>query len=161
MGMKARPSGALDMATRSHQRILETLDELRSSAGALADDQNSLEQVSECVSFFLDQAHRHEIDEEQSFFPRLRGKADRALLDALCAEHRVHESLAKEIDALLGASLDPEKVALVQKLARELSASLRGHIAREEAELWPAIQTFMTKDEQAEAFAEMQARRGK
>jgi hypothetical protein len=111
----------------------------------------------------LEQGQRHELDEEQSFFPRLRGRIDRGLLEALSADHRSHETMAKELDALLSGPmpLAEHERETARQIVKDLAASFHSHVAREESELWPAILSSMTAEERSEAFAEMNARRGR
>ncbi len=149
------------MLTRSHRRIIETVDALAEAATAGDEDAEALAVMTDCVAFLLDQGHRHELDEEQSFFPRLRGRIDRGLLEALSADHRAHESLARDLDAILSGPLGADERNTARQIVKDLRASFHSHVAREESELWPAILSAMSEQELSEALNEMHARRGR
>ncbi len=157
------------MLERSHERMQEHLAILLTAAANLNDDPadaTACAQVVE-VSTYIDRAvTRHEQDEEQSLFPRLRNLPQLAtLLDSLDVEHRAHEKLHEQLHVIAAAcgrsALDHSAVAELSDLAVTLSQLYASHIEVEELELFPAARRALTPAETAQIADEMQARRGR
>src|SRR5437868_3485268 len=108
-----------EMLERCHRRLEEELQALVMEPAR---------DVADRVLEFLDRAvKRHELDEEQSLFPRLPSLAP--LLAELETQHRQQQ---KMIDDLRAA--EDEKA--IQVLALALQAAYARHIAVEERELF-------------------------
>lgn len=155
----ASPGDALTMLERSHARIAEELDKLRSAATRWSRHRapDALESAR-AVARFLDRAaRRHEADEEDSIFPRLPASAA-PLVAALRSEHAVHSNLIDKLTADV-ESTSPDPDAL-DDLATEIQAAYRAHIAREDSDLLPLIRA-LTPASLTAAFVEMQLRRGR
>ena len=156
MGDKSRQNDPIEMLERCHNRML---DESEALCAALASPAR-LEDADFALGFFERQGVRHERDEEESLFPRLRGRMDDRLLDDLARQHREHERLVGELRSGLDAGDAVDAPALLA-LAEKLRESYRDHIELEENGLIPAARKLLTADEMAAALEEMQARRGR
>ncbi len=157
------------MLERSHERLQEHLAILLTAAATLNDDPTdtaACAQIVEVSEFIGRAVTRHEQDEEQSLFPRLRGLPQLAtLLDSLAVEHRAHEKLHAQLSAIATACgrglLDHSAVSELSDLAVTLSQLYSSHIEVEELELFPAARRALTPSEAMQVAAEMQARRGR
>ena len=159
------------MMERSHRRIEEQLSELQHAATAIVRERagiGELASVESVLAYLERSAARHEDDEENSLFPRLRaapGARELApLLQDLIADHVHHRHLIKQMrtlqdrwpangpDARAGASL----VALANELAR----AYRSHIEREDRELLPVANERLSEADRDAIRTEMGHRRG-
>jgi hemerythrin-like domain-containing protein len=156
------------MLERSHRRLEERLSELQQAATAIVRERAGpaeLAAVDSVVAFLEKSAARHEADEEESFFPRLRRVRDLSpLLDDLIAEHVLHRHLIKQLRSLRtrwpAAGPDAGDGAALVTLANELARLYRVHMEREERELVPAAREYLRADEREAIQAEMDRRRG-
>ena len=165
-GMSSRGDG-LDMMERSHRRLEERVVELQRVAEAIvrerADDAE-LEQVDSVLAFLERSAARHESDEEESLFPRLRQHTELvSLMSDLAHEHDQHRHLVAHLRALRsgwppGGPDAGDGAALVMAVS-ELARAYRAHIEREERELMPLARDRLTADERAQVGLEMERRR--
>jgi hemerythrin-like domain-containing protein len=149
-------SDPFSMLLRCHRRLEERLQDLE-AAGGLGPEE--AREVAENVLGFLDRAvARHELDEEQSLFPRLAVRPDLAqALATLGREHREQTQIIERFrQAHAGGTLDPGAIAA---FARELGAAYAGHIALEENELFPAARSLLGPDSLADMAREMEERR--
>jgi hemerythrin-like domain-containing protein len=162
---------ALDLLERSHRRLEERLSELRRAATAIVREragEAELAMVETVIEYLRRSAARHEEDEEESLFPRLRtrrGAADLGpLLQDLTADHVLHRHLIKQLRSLQGgwpaSGPDAGDGAKLVTLANELSRSYRQHIAREDRELLPAARERLSGPDRDAIRAEMGQRRG-
>lgn len=142
---------ALDMLTRSHERLAATMVDM-ARAAAKGDD----EAFAEALAYLRGPALRHARDEEDSVFPRLRAAGHRALIERLTREHASHARATEDIAV---AHESGDRIAL-KRLIAELAAEYREHSRIEEKELWPAIAALPAQELEA-ARREMQARRPK
>jgi len=164
--MSSRGDG-LDMMERSHRRLEERVVELQRAAEAIvrerADDAE-LEQVDSVLAFLERSAARHESDEEESLFPRLRQHTELvSLMSDLAHEHDQHRHLVAHLRALRsgwppGGPDAGDGAALVMAVS-ELARAYRAHIEREERELMPLARDRLTADERAQVGLEMERRR--
>lgn len=138
---------------RCHRRLEEACDAL--GPATETQDRATLEDVAA----FLDrQIRRHEDDEDQSLFPRLKGKTEvTADIERLEKEHAHHSELREKFQAALTALDWPT----LRTTADELIRSYRDHIALEESRVFPAARAALTPAEVAEMRTEMDARRGR
>ncbi len=156
------------MLERSHAKLEEALRELREAADAIAagaGTEADQELVREVVDFFERSVTRHEADEEQSLFPRLRGKAGiDPVLDTLVDEHREHNRLHRRLreitDTWRDSLPDPQHADHLVRLVSELEDAYTRHIRLEDDKLFPAARA-LSAAELAAAADEMQARRGR
>lgn len=162
----AREDG-LEMMERSHRRLEERMVELQRAAEAIVRqraDAGELEQVDAVISFLERSAARHESDEEESLFPRLRQVAELAsLMSDLAQEHDQHRHLVAHLRALRSgwpeAGPDAGDGAALAIAANELARAYRVHIEREERELMPLARDRLSADERVQVGLEMERRR--
>jgi hemerythrin-like domain-containing protein len=145
----------IDQLARSHERLREQVDALAALGRAAELD---LEGLDDIVAWFEGPSARHEADEEESLFPRLRGAAIdgemRALIDRLVDEHRVHAGLRAELASA-------RTVAAVASIAVKLEEAYRIHTDLEEGRLFPAARALLGPDDCEAIGIEMEARRGR
>jgi hemerythrin-like domain-containing protein len=145
----------LDQLARSHERLREQVAALVALGNAA---EVNFERLDDLVGWFEGPGVRHEADEEESLFPRLRAAAIddeiRALLDRLADEHRVHASLHAELASA-------RTVAGVAAIAAKLEQTYRTHLDLEENHLFPAARAVLGAHEFEAISAEMEARRGR
>jgi hemerythrin-like domain-containing protein len=99
---------------------------------------------------------RHREDEEESFLPRLRGRAT-GLDQALCRmvdEHREHLPMLKAVLTPLRRDDAPTVLAAVA-----LQAHLLRHLREEEEDILPSMRELLTQEEKADILLEMRSRR--
>lgn len=157
------------MLERSHGRMLEQIAELQTGASAIVRQQadaDSIDAVDRALSFLEGPGARHERDEEESLFPRLRRHLELlSLLDDLVADHNHHASLVAQLRSLRSgwSRLGPDAGlgAAFAMAANELARAYRNHIEREEHDLLPAAKELLSAAEVDELTREMRARRGK
>jgi len=153
------PKDPLRMLEKSHRRLAENLGLLREAVAGLPRPE-ALEAVREVAEFVSRTVARHERDEEQTLFPRLRADGDLApLLAELEAEHRAHELLHRELFDL--AEDDRPDAQSLQDLSRRLDAAYERHIELEESRVFPAARAALSEADLAAMAEEMQARRGR
>jgi hemerythrin-like domain-containing protein len=165
---RAAADGPVDRLERSHRRLEQQLAQLQRAAGAIVRERaggDDLDVVDTVLAFLERQALRHETDEEESLFPRLRATGDLApLLDELAGQHRLHRHLVLHLRALrsgwsVGGPDAGDGAALVIT-TNELVRAYRAHIEREERELLPAARAALGPGECAAILMEMERRRG-
>jgi hemerythrin-like domain-containing protein len=133
-----------EMLERCHRRLEE---ELQAVVMEPARD------VAERVLEFLDRTiKRHELDEEESLFPRLPASLAPLLAD-LTAAHRHHDELIQHL-----REARDEKATQITALA--LQAAYARHISLEERSLFPAAKAALDAPTLATIATEMQHRRG-
>ena len=138
-----------EMLLRCHRRLEEELH-------ALAIGPTRAQ--AEVAIGFIDRAlRRHEDDEEQSLFPRLRAPELASLAPLLTALHEQHREQAALVEQLR-AAVDP---LAIEAAATALQAAYANHIVAEENELFPAAQHALNAEAVAAMAAEMEARRGR
>jgi hemerythrin-like domain-containing protein len=161
--------GGLEMLDRSHRRLEERLASLIEATEALASgetDGDHVGVVDDVLGFLERAASRHELDEEESLFPRLRGHAELAPLVAdLLADHDQHRRLLADLLAARrrwpAAGPNAAEADAVAKLASSLDGAYRVHIEREDRELLPAARAALSPADQAALLSEMDHRRGR
>jgi hemerythrin-like domain-containing protein len=165
------PLGLLSDCHRRVERFLNLLIRVTEDArgGELSAEQR--ESLETALRYFREAAPKHNSDEEDSVFPRLRAVLDprvQAALDrvqALKADHRAAAVDHAEVNTLgqrwltagrLGVSDLRELTARLH----ELEALYRHHIAVEESEIFPLVRDVLPADEVARIGDEMARRRG-
>jgi len=149
---------------RAHHDLQEQLSCLLGAAAALNDDYHDRDARGQIVSlcqFFTEVVTRHERDEEETVFPRVRHRF-RHIIATLEAEHRKQRKLHRELDALASAcvrdELDEPLVAHLSDLALTLSRSYAHHLEIEELELFPRARVVLPAATRRTMAAEMYAR---
>jgi hemerythrin-like domain-containing protein len=119
-----------------------------------------------CEKYFDLALPLHVADEEESLLPRLRGVDPDldAALEAMGAQHREHAILLPELLAALRAvQVSPEDAGArerLRKVATPLARDFEQHLELEERVVFPAILARLSAEAQAQAIAELRARRG-
>jgi len=122
------------------------------------------------LRYFGESAPKHNADEEESLFPRMRRIRDHkfesavAKLGKLEEEHRWAASLHAEVEQLgtiylSGKTLSPTEVESFREVVSGLASLYREHIRVEEEVVFPAAARLLSRDEQAAIGKEMAARR--
>jgi hemerythrin-like domain-containing protein len=163
---------ALDMLERCHRRLDETLYRLTeiaqgaASSPATIDAERLRSEVDEISAFLQRTGRRHEIDEEQSLFPRLRIEqpALSTTLSTLSEQHREHARLEDSLAILArrfdgGPPSDVDVTALIE-VATALNHAYAAHLDLEDRELLPAARQ-LAPSVLEDIASEMQARRGR
>jgi hemerythrin-like domain-containing protein len=155
------------MLERSHRRLEERISELQRAAGAILReraDTGDLAAVDDVLAYLERSAVRHETDEEESLFPRLRVHRElRPLLAELSAEHDLHRQIVAHLRTQRSGwppgGPDAGDGAALAMTTGELARAYRAHIEREERELLPAARDHLSRSELAAIRLEMERRR--
>ncbi len=165
----ANPTGLL---SDCHRRIEMFLGALQSAAPLLAEPPNveTRASLATALHYFREAAPKHNADEEESLFPRLRQAADpraQAVLEKLAAlegEHRWPAPLHEQIDQLGGkflasGPLSAEEVESFRSAVAELVSMYREHIAFEDEVVFPCAAEILSPKDKAAIAGEMTLRR--
>ncbi len=169
IGTKPRgeASGFLDLLRDCHQRIRAFADLAKRLAEVDSPLDTEIVDAAHGVRrYFAEALPLHVEDEEHTLLPRLRGRSDEidAALDRMSEEHLSHD---RDVCALLAlcAELEasPSRLGEVRAPLRSLSGRLREelerHLLGEEELLFPAVERWITVEEQQEMIAELRQRR--
>jgi hemerythrin-like domain-containing protein len=163
------PTGLL---TDCHRRIEMFLNALRTAAGfggrKLSEQERSA--LDAALRYFREAAPKHNADEEDSLFPRLRGSQDPEVKSALAEvirleqEHRWAAPLHDKVDFigrewLVEGELKPDQVRTFQSAVEQLAAMYRTHIEYEDRVLFPLAARVLSPAQTAEVAKEMAKRR--
>jgi hemerythrin-like domain-containing protein len=163
------PTGLMSDCHRRIEMFMRTLSTAAQFEGRLlsADESRALEAA---LRYFREAAPKHNADEEESLFPRLRCLPDlevqRVLvnLDRLEQEHRWADPLHMEIDRLgqrwlSNGRLGKNDVHAFQTAIRKLVAMYGTHIHFEESVLFPLATRILSPAQTTEIAREMAKRR--
>ncbi len=161
------PLGMLCDCHRRIERFLRVLCEVawRADGRALSDEER--EAVRGALHYFREGGERHNRDEEDSLFPRLRkagAKDDVRAIEALEHEHTDAGALHAEVERLYtrwmseGKLGDEERHALLDATGR-LEPLYATHIAMEETVVFPHAAKVLDAAAVAEMGKEFRARR--
>jgi hemerythrin-like domain-containing protein len=163
------PTGLLSDCHRRIEMFLATLEAVARAGGApLRED--AARSLAAALRYFREAAPKHNADEEESLFPRMRragGTEAAAALTRLAAleeEHRWAEPLHAEADRLgrrylaEGRLTEDEAEALRDAVGR-LAAMYREHIRVEDEVVFPAAARVLSAADRAAMAGEMAARR--
>jgi hemerythrin-like domain-containing protein len=155
-----------------HRRIEMFLNALR-AAGAfngrwLTEDERRA--LDAALRYFRDAAPKHNADEEESLFPRLRCVSDPEVhsalgdVDRLEQEHHWAAPLHAEVDRLgrqwlLEGRLAADEARTFQSAVGKLHAMYRTHIEFEDRVLFPLAARVLSPDQRAAVAQEMAKRR--
>lgn len=163
------PTGLL---TDCHRRIEMFLNALRTGASfggrRLSEQERSA--LEGALRYFREAAPKHNADEEDSLFPRLRESRDPEVKSALAEvarleqEHRWATPLHDEVDFigrqwLIEGELQPDQVRAFQSAIEQLAAMYRTHIEYEDRVLFPLAARVLSAAQTAEVAKEMAGRR--
>ncbi len=166
----AEPIGLLQDC---HRRIEWFLSELRRVSsqwhGAQPDDADR-RTLESCLHYFTIGAPRHVADEEESLFPRLRGRSDAAAqalvsLQRLESDHLQADAWHHEANDLVrrwltDGRLDAAAADRLATLLEQLTSLYAAHITVEDNEVFPAAAAALDAAELTAIGREMALRRG-
>jgi hemerythrin-like domain-containing protein len=158
--------GPIEHLLACHRRIENRLDILERAGQHLEDQPNeSLLAISNSLRFMDTSGVLHTVDEEESFFPRMRASLapeESAYLDGLESQHqdvdRVYIQL-KETILDLQHLRTPERIERYRACVAKLAASYRAHIASEDSILMEMGRRILSPAELSAIHNEMRARR--
>ena len=167
--VRDRGEVGLEHFERAHRRLDQQLSHLQQAATAIVRERAGaveLAAVDGVLSYLEGTAARHQRDEEEALFPRLRaapGARDLApLLRELTADHVTHRHLVMQLRSLRtrwpASGPDASDRASLVTLANELARAYRRHIDREERELLPAARERLTPAAHAAIHADLSPR---
>jgi hemerythrin-like domain-containing protein len=155
-----------------HRRIEMFLNTLRAAGDfngrQLAEDERR--SLDAALRYFREAAPKHNADEEESLFPRLRSVPDPQVRSALAdvvrleQEHHWAAPLHAEVDRLgqqwlLEGRLAADQARAFQSAVGKLDSMYRTHIDFEDRVLFPLVARFLSPDQRAEVAQEMAKRR--
>jgi hemerythrin-like domain-containing protein len=163
------PTGFMSDCHRRIEMFMRTLSTAAEFEGRRLsiDESQALEAA---LRYFREAAPKHNADEEESLFPRLRSLPDievqRVLgdLDRLEQEHRWAVPLHTEIDRLgqqwlSSGDLGKDEVCAFQSAIQKLAAMYRTHIYFEESALFPIAIRVLSPAQTADIALDMAKRR--
>jgi hemerythrin superfamily protein len=131
-----------ELLRTDHAEVKGMLSMLESSAGTTRGSEERKKQVEQLVI----EESKHEAAEEQYFWPTVREKLPNG--DSLAATALAQEQEGKEVlDRLDG--MDPGEGEFETLIGKFIKAG-REHIAYEEDQVWPGLQTALTTEEREE-----------
>ena len=165
-------SDPTELLSDCHRRIEMFLGALQSAVPFLVESPNveTRASLATALHYFREAAPKHNADEEESLFPRLRQAADpraQAVLDKLAAledEHRWAAPLHQQIDQLgtkflTSGRLAPEEVEAFRSAVAGLVSMYRSHIALEDEVVFPCAAEVLSPKDKARLPREMATRR--
>jgi len=145
-----------------HNAVLYVLDQLEHAAGAAADGQpvpaDVFGDIDEFFRIFVDRCHHGK--EETVLFPRL---STTSLPVQLAAEHAEGRRLAQAYAGAVTSYSPGDRASggTLRRAASDYAAMLRAHIAKENAELMPAVDRQLAAEDSeiVEAFERIETER--
>ncbi|HWE87235.1 MAG TPA: hemerythrin domain-containing protein [Terracidiphilus sp.] len=157
----------IGMLKDCHRRIEQFLGILcvvaeRAPGRALTGEESAAVQAA--VTYFHVGGVRHNADEEESLFPRMRASGDAGDLNKLEHDHRDAAGLHARVEELYAdwlarGALDAEKQQELVEATKSLKRLYTEHIEREETVVFPRAARTLGADAIAEIGREFQARR--
>lgn len=150
-----------------HRRIEQRLEILATAANSWQQQPaEAMAAIDGALRFFATNGVWHTEDEEDSVFPRLLpalNPEEQQRIATLEAEHaesdRLHAELERLAADLRQDSGSPGALAAFQACLVQLTGIYRRHIALEDAEIAPLMQSRLTAEQLAEIATEMRGRR--
>lgn len=165
------PIGLLSDCHRRIERFLQALQSVAAQldGGPLNDDHRAA--LENALNYFREAAPKHNADEEEDLFPKLRkltspcAAAVLGEVDRLEAEHKTADAWHRQVEDLCQRwlrdnALPAEAVAELKRLLASLSDLYRAHIAVEEEQVFPAAQAGLSAPELEAIGRSMASRRG-
>jgi len=163
------PTGLLSDCHRRIEMFLETL----AAAGKVMDappSGDTARALQSALVYFRQAAPKHTADEEQSLFPRLRGREEPELrsaistLDRLEKDHEAVSPLHAEVERLAETyletgSLSASDVQTFQTAVARLQETYREHIRVEDFTVFPLAARLLSDSDKSAIAQEMAARR--
>lgn len=152
-----------------HRRIEQRLDTLERASAALdTQPQEALQAIRNAFAFLDSNGVLHTQDEEESLFPRLRGRLtidQQSMLADLESDHKLAAHLESSLRLLLESftatsAISPGHLREFRDLTARFCALYRRHIAIEDAQLAAVSRALLSPAELTAIAAEMRRRRG-
>jgi hemerythrin-like domain-containing protein len=163
------PTGFLSDCHRRIEMFLGSLEAVARTIDLPATEETG-RALETALRYFRESAPKHNADEEESLFPRMRRiqrpeiQSALAKLDDLEKEHRWAAPLHAEVERLgrkrlSGAILSPAEIEGFRKTVFDLASMYREHIRVEEDLVFPTAARLLPGTDKAEIAKEMAARR--
>lgn len=154
-GQYAAPEGPIDLAGMylMHRAFRRDLNLFAAAAATFsASDRERWARISARFELFATVLHKHHHGEDIGLWPLLAERgADRAVLDALEAEHAVIDPLLASVtaglQALADGSDDETTRARLASTTAELRDALQAHLAHEESDGMTLVQQHLTPED--------------
>lgn len=164
------PIGLLSDCHRRIEMFLRALKSVAEHSGSALTEE-ARQTLASALRYFRDAAPKHNADEEESLFPRLRAvggaevNAALAELEKLEADHRWAEPLHAEVDQLgerwlRNATLSQPDAGRMRAAMDQLLVMYTRHIELEDRVVFPLADRVLPPAAKAQIAAEMAARRG-
>jgi len=161
------PLGMLQDCHRRIERFLHILCTVATQAFGRALSEEESAAVTAALHYFQEGGRRHNADEEESLFPRLRAaqpKDVQADLTHLEDDHRSTEQLHHEVEVLFRKWIDasvlgPAEQTRLLSATTELQRIYTAHIDLEESTVFPLAVQVLDQTAIAAIGSEFQARR--
>lgn len=162
------PIGMLQDCHRRIERFVGLLGLVARQAEGRALNPEECEAVEASLRYFRESGPRHNSDEEDSLFPRMRqGGAAEVLrdVDRLEGEHRQSEALHKEASELFDRWMADGELSAVDRsrlraVTTRLEQMYREHIRIEEQVVFPCASQMLDRKAVESIGAEFRSRRG-
>lgn len=161
------PIGMLIDCHRRIERFLNILVVVADRARGRALNSEETEAVQAAVHYFNVGGQRHNADEEQSLFPRLRVKCSAEEIEKLSgleSDHQVANELHQAVEVLYAEwirdrGLDSGKQQQLSSATAQLKGLYEEHIRTEESQVFPYAKAALSGDTVAAIGKEFEARR--
>jgi hemerythrin-like domain-containing protein len=159
------PIGMLKDCHRRIERFVNLLARVAAQANGRALTTDERQAVEAALRYFRESGPRHNSDEEQSLFPRLKDMPDlQAEITRLAGEHKEADELHAEIADLFTAWLDgqtptSEDTRGLRDMTHRLAELYREHIGIEEDHVFPEAARSLAPETLAAIGREFQQRR--
>lgn len=160
------PLGILADCHRRIERFLDVLCRIATNSQCRELTSQEAEAVVAALRYFRESGVRHNADEEESLFPRLRGLDATivAEVDALEAEHQrasmLHATIERSFHIwLVTGSVTAADCGVLAADANKLRKLYQAHIETEEQLIFPRAAVLLDPSAIAEMGAELKARR--
>lgn len=161
------PLGMLQDCHRRIERFLHILCEIGKTAEGRALTHEEVQAVEAALGYFRTSGPRHNADEEDSVFPRLRASGiaeELEHVDRLEKEHEVAAHMHDSVDLLFSSwianhELRPKDQQLLRENLDQLQAIYTEHIKLEETVVFPLAARHLSSDSIKAIGQEFQQRR--
>ena len=161
------PLGMLQDCHRRIERFLHILCTVAAQASGRSLNSEETDAVTAALHYFQEGGRRHNADEEESLFPRLRAAESGSSLADLAHledDHRRTEQLHHQVEALYRhwiepSALSPAEQTQLLSATADLQRIYTAHIHLEESTVFPHAAQVLAPDAIAAIGSEFQARR--
>ena len=161
------PFGMLEDCHRRIKRFLHSLCTVATQASGRSLNEEESAAVSAALHYFQEGGRRHNADEEESLFPRLRAaraKDAQTNLAHLVDDHRSTEQLHREMEVIFRKWINASTLSISEQntllsATAELQRIYTAHIDLEESTVFPLAAQVLDQAAIAAIGSEFQARR--